>query len=71
MREYIENQIVVYEAHNVESTMKREKFPKTTYEEELVRQIYDFEKNCCVKANFTLAYSKESQKTFLEFTVLI
>lgn len=61
-KEYIENQIVVYEAQDVESAIKREILPKTTYAEELVKQVYDVEKSCCEKANFIIACSKEDQE---------
>ena len=62
VKEYIENQIVIYEAHNVESTMKREMLPDITYSEELVKQVYDVEKSCCKEANFILACSEEDRE---------
>ncbi len=60
--EYIENQVVIYEAQDVESAIKKEILPDTAYAKELVKRVYDVEKKCCEAAKFILACSEEDRE---------
>ena len=60
-QKYISYCPFVYEAHNVEYLMKKEMLPESSVKEELLKQIFQVEKECCEKSAFIMTCSKEDQ----------
>jgi glycosyltransferase involved in cell wall biosynthesis len=57
------NKKFIYEAHNVESVMKKNMLPDTKAARGLVQQVLDTEKECCDKSEFIMTCSYEDQVT--------
>ena len=57
------NKKFIYEAHNVESAMKKNMLPDTAVARKLVQQVFDTEKECCEKSEFIMTCSFEDQIT--------
>lgn len=59
-----ENLAVIYDAHNVEADLKKAVFADSA--PEIVRDTAEIERQCCKRANFILACSKDDSKRFHE-----
>ena len=59
---YLENKIVVYEAHNVESTMKKKMLPDNTSSRKLVDLTFEIEQKCCSISNLIITCSQEDKE---------
>ena len=62
----IKNIPFVYEAHNLESKMKKQMLPKGGYSDKLVEQVFDVEKECCEKSVFVMTCSEEDRQAIHE-----
>ncbi len=58
---YLGNKFVVYEAHNVEYTMKKEMLPNNESARNLVELTYEIEKKCCDMSNLIITCSEEDK----------
>lgn len=63
VKKYITDQIIIYEAHNVESKMKEDMLPESKYKKTLLKSVFDIEKECCKNSNLIMTCSKEDQLT--------
>lgn len=66
VKKYLGNKSFIYEAHNVESIMKKEMFPSTTYSKKLVDDVFECEKECCEKSKFIMTCSEEDKEKLVE-----
>ena len=62
-KKYLGDKKFVYEAHNVESLMKKGMLPENGCAEALVEQVFDVEKECCEKSEFIMTCSYEDAET--------
>ena len=63
IKKYVKNQMIIYEAHNVESKLKEEMLPESKYKKMFVQSIFDVEKECCENSHLIMTCSKEDQET--------
>lgn len=62
-KKYLGNRKFVYEAHNVESLMKKGMLPQNACADALVEQVFEVEKECCEKSEFIMTCSQEDADT--------
>lgn len=62
-KKYLGNRKFIYEAHNVESLMKKGMLPQNTCAESLVEQVFEVEKECCERSEFIMTCSQEDVET--------
>lgn len=62
-KKYLKDKLFIYEAHNVESIMKRNMLPDSGYAKTLVQKVFDIEQECCEKSKFIMTCSYEDQVT--------
>jgi len=63
IQKYLGDKPLVYEAHNVESELKKAMLSETAIAGELLQQVFDIEKDCCEQSRFIMTCSLEDQKT--------
>ncbi len=61
VKKYLNEKPFIYEAHNVESVIKEQMLPDSKIKKELLRQVYQIEKECCENSRFIMTCSKEDQ----------
>lgn len=60
---YIKNKKFLYEAHNVESVMKKGMLPQNHYSRKLIDCVFEVEKACCQYSELILTCSNEDKET--------
>lgn len=70
VKKHLKDKRFVYEAHNVESVMKKEMLPDTKVSKAFVQSVFDTESECCKNSIFIMTCSDEDQNT-LHNTYLI
>lgn len=66
VKKYLNEKPFIYEAHNVESVIKEQMLPDSKIKKELIRQVYQIEKECCENSKFIMTCSKEDQITLYQ-----
>ncbi|WP_066646370.1 glycosyltransferase family 4 protein [Christensenella timonensis] len=61
-KKYLSGKPFVYEAHNVEFYMKKAMLPQSQISKELLRQVFEVEKECCEKSAFIITCSEEDRQ---------
>ena len=62
VKKYKNRSKIVYEAHNVESRMKREMLPNNQSADKFVQMVFDAEKECCDLSEWVMACSFEDRQ---------
>lgn len=65
-KKYIEGKPFIYEAQDVEFIIKQNMLPDSSVKEELVKQVFDTEKECCDKAVMIMTCSEEDRQKLHE-----
>ncbi|WP_455437067.1 glycosyltransferase family 4 protein [Hungatella hathewayi] len=65
-KKFLNGRKFIYEAHNVESVMKKNMLPNSRSSKELVNQVFDTEKECCERSEFIMTCSDEDCHTLEE-----
>jgi len=60
-RDYLCGRPFIYEAHNIEFTLKEGMLPESQAKKRLLQQIFDIEKECCEKSKYIITCSTEDQ----------
>lgn len=60
-KKYLNGKDFVYEAHNVEYAMKKEMLPDNKESRDILKIVYDIEKECCEKSKLIITCSEEDK----------
>lgn len=66
IKKYIKDQKLIYEAHNVEYKIKNDMLPKSKVKDELLKLVFEAEKQCCQDSSLIMTCSKEDQETLYD-----
>ena len=61
IKKYIKDQKLIYEAHNVEYKIKNDMLPISKVKNELLKLVFEAEKQCCQDSSLIMTCSKEDQ----------
>lgn len=62
-KKYLKGKKIIYEAHNVESAMKKAMLPDTSYAKSLIDLVFQAEQACCADSELIMACSAEDRET--------
>ena len=60
------NKKIAYEAQDVEYLIKKEMLKDNEYNAEILQQLYDLEKQCCIDSKFIMTCSESDKKTLAQ-----
>lgn len=65
-KKYLGNKTLVYEAQDIEYIIKQGMLPDSSIKSELLKQVYEAEKNCCNESAFVMTCSEEDRQKLHE-----
>jgi len=66
IKKYLNGQIIIHEAHNLEYKIKKEMLPNSIVSDELNKMVFEAEKKCCKISDLIMTCSEEDRQAIHE-----